>query len=127
MDKIYEWIKKTFSNIKSIIFSVVLLILLLWAIITNIRLVTTQKHLRRAEQRLDDIRKELSNAQDRERELTETVGSIKDITERTDKILDQSGTTIQGIREKIQILENYFNSVGMYLSANDNDCSDSEE
>lgn len=121
MNKIYEYVKKAFSNIKSIILSLVLLVLLLWAIISSARLSASQKHIRRLEQRLDDIRTELSNAQNRERELEETVGNIRGISERTDTLLDQSGTTIQGIREKIQVLENYFNSVNQCLSTDNHD------
>lgn len=119
----YEWLKKTFSNLNNVIFSGMLLILLLWGTITNIRLYTTKKHLRRTEQRLDDIRTELESAQNRESELTATVGNIRDITERADKILNESGNTIQSIREKIQVLENYFNSVSVYLctSSDNND------
>jgi len=122
--------EKVFNNIKSIIFGGVLLVLLLWAGISNVRLVTTQRNLRRTEQRLNDIRAELSNAQNREQELTATVGNIREITTRTDQILSQSGDTIQGIREKIQILENYVYSVNKYLSASNNNndhSSDSEK
>lgn len=116
----YEWLKKVFSNLTNVIFCGVFLVLLLWAVITNVRLYSTQKCLRLTEQRLDDIRTELSNAQDRERELTETVGNIRGITERTDEILGKSTDTVQSIREKIQVLENYFNSVDKYLCSDDN-------
>jgi len=121
--------EKVFNNIKSIIFGGVLLVLLLWAGISNVRLVATQRNLRRTEQRLNDIRAELSNAQNREQELTATVGNIREITTRTDQILSQSGDTIQGIREKIQILENYVYSVDKYLSTsnNNNDHSSNSE
>lgn len=115
----YEWLKKTFSNINNVIFCVVLLVLLLWSVITNVRLYSTQRNLRRTEQRFNDLRTELESAQDRERELTETVDNIRGITGRTDQILSQSTGTIQGIREKIQILENYFDSINQYFGAND--------
>ena len=117
----YEWIKKIFSNIRNIIFSVVLLVLLLWAVITNVRLYSTQKSLRRTESELGLIRTELSNAQNRECELTETVGNIREITERTDALLDQSGDTIQSIRKEVQVLENYFRNVDMYIHSNSDD------
>lgn len=122
--------EKVFNNLSTIIFSGVLLILLLWAIISNIRLYSTTKHLQRTESELGLIRTELSNAENRERELTETVGNIRDITEKTDTLLDQSGTTIQNIREEIQVLEDYFRSVNQYLCTDDNNnnnISDSEE
>lgn len=126
----YEWFQKTFSNINNVIFSGILLILLLWGIISNVKLAITTKHLQRTESELGLIRNELSNAENRERELTETVGNIRDITERTDTLLDQSGTTIQNIREEIQVLEDYFRSVNQYLCTDDNNnnnISDSEE
>lgn len=126
----YEFLKKVFSNIKSIILSLVLLVLLLWAGTSSIKLVITTKHLQRVERELGLIRTELSNAQNRESELTTTVGNIRDITERTDTLLDQSGTTIQNIREEIQVLEDYFRSVNQYLCTDDNNnnnISDSEE
>jgi len=121
----YEWLKKTFSNITNVIFCGVLLVLLLWAVITNIRLYSTQKCLRRTESELGLIRTELSNAQDRERELTETVGNIRGITERTDEILGKSTDTVQSIREKIQVLEEYVYSVDKYLSASNNNNNNS--
>lgn len=126
----YEFLKKVFSNIKSIILSLVLLVLLLWAGTSSIKLVITTKHLQRVERELGLIRTELSNAQNRESELTTTVRNIREITERTDTLLDQSGNTIQSVREKIQVLEEYVYSVDKYLSAsnnNNNNISDSEE
>lgn len=113
--------EKTFSNLNNVIFSVVLLVLLLWAVITNIRLYSTQKRLRRSESELGLIRTELSNAQNRESELTETVRNIREITERTDTLLDQSGDTIQSIRKEVQVLESYFNSINQYFSTSNND------
>lgn len=113
----YEWIKKTFSNIRNIIFSGILLILLLWAVITNIRLYATQKRLRRLEQRLESVRVELESAQDREREIAE-------VTERTGDLLAQAGTSVKDIREKISILEEYFHRVDLYFSSDNNDTTD---
>lgn len=121
----YEWLKKTFSNLSNVIFSGILLVLLLWAVITNIRLYSTQKRLRRSESELGLIRTELSNAQNRESELTETVRNIREITERTDTLLDQSGDTIQSIRKEVQVLENYFNSINQYFSTSNNDNNNS--
>lgn len=119
MEKLYEKIVITIIS--------VLLILLLFS---NIRLCSTQRNLRRTESELGLIRAELSNAQNRESELTATVGNIRDITERADKILNESGNTIQSIREKISLLEEYFSRINLYLSTNcnnDNNNSDSEE
>ena len=115
------------KDVGSSIISVVLLLLLLWAVISNIRLYSTQKHLRRTESELGQLRTELSNAQSRESELAETVGNIRSITERTDTLLDQSGTTIQNIRKEVQILEDYFYSINQYLCTDNNDTTDCGE
>lgn len=126
----YEFIKKIFSNINNVIFCGVLLILLLWATISSTRLVIATKHLRRTESELGQLRAELSNAQDRESELKGQLENIRGITERTDTLLDQSGTTIQSIREKISVLEEFFNSINQYMCTNDNsydNSTDSEE
>lgn len=115
--------EKVFNNIIIAILCVLLLF-------STIGFYTSQKRVRRLEQRLNDLRTELSDAQDRERELTETVDNIRGITTRTDQILSQSTGTIQNIREKISILENYFNSIDKYLCSDDsyNDSNpDSEE
>jgi hypothetical protein len=116
----YEWLKKTFSNITNVIFCGVLLVLLLWAVITNIRLYSTQKCLRRTESELGLIRTELSNAQDREREIAEA-------TERTSDLLAQAGTSVKDIREKIGILEEYFYRVDLYFSSNGHDTVNNSE
>jgi type II secretory pathway pseudopilin PulG len=115
--------EKVFNNIIIAILCVLLLF-------STIGFYTSQKRVRRLEQRLNDLRTELSDAQDRERELTETVDNIRGITTRTDQILSQSTGTIQSIREKISILEEYFDSIHQYFSTsnNDNDSNpDSEE
>ena len=122
--------EKTFNNITNVVFCGLLLVLLLWGTVSNIRLVSTQKHLRRTESELGQLRTELESAQNRESELKGAVGNIRIITERTDSLLDQSTDTIQGIRKEVQILEDYFNSINQYLCSNDNnndDSTDSEE
>lgn len=111
--------EKVFNNIKSIIFSVVLLILLLWGIITSAQLIIARRTIQRVERQLESTRTELESAQNRERELTETVGNIRSITERTDEILGESTDAIKDIREKIQILENYVYSIDKYLNTID--------
>ena len=90
--------EKVFNNIKSIILSLVLLVLLLWAIISNVRLYSTTKRLRQSEQRLESVRVELESTQNREREIAE-------VTERTSDLLAQAGTSVTEIRKKINILE----------------------
>ena len=106
MEKLYEKI--------SVIIISVLFILLLFS---NIRLYSTQRHLRRTESELGLIRTELSNAQDREREIAE-------VTERTGNLLAQAGTSVKDIREKISILEEYFHRVDLYFSSDSHDTTD---
>lgn len=121
----YEWIKKTFSNITNVIFCGLFLILLLWGTISSIKLVIATKHLRRVESEFGQLRTELESVENRERELTETVGNIRNITERTDEILGKSTDTIQGIREKISVLEEFFNNINQYMCSDNNNNNNS--
>lgn len=64
--------------------------------------------LDRARSELEYYRTELSNAQNRERQLANTIDECWQSSIRTGEILSESVNTISGIREQIrQIKENY--------------------
>lgn len=79
-----------------------------------------QSRLGQARQQLEYYRAELSAAENREQQLTDTVDKCWESTERTNQILSQSANTIQDIRRQLQeVRENYENMESLLLDSYD--------
>jgi hypothetical protein len=81
-----------------------------------------QAQYRRVESELGQIRTDLEQSRNRERELEDCIGDIRTITteamgyvQRESDLLLQGGTTIREIRAQVEDLEKYCDSLNHYI------------
>ena len=83
---------------------------------------TYKTRYRRAESELGQLRNDLEQSNNRERELEEQIGEIRNLTGeaveyvyREQELLLQGGTTIREIRAQVEDLERYCDSLELYI------------
>lgn len=110
--------------------NIIVFILLVLLVCTVTGLGIQSYRLEIARRQLEYYRVELSSAQNREQQLTDTIDKCCESTERSNQILSQSANTIQDIRRQLQeIRENYQNMESLLLDSYDsmhnrnNNCS----
>lgn len=74
----------------------------------SVRYANTERELGAVRAELERVRAELANATDQQRELESAITECETIANDTTKLLDQSFTSIQGLREQIHAIRTQF-------------------
>lgn len=99
------------EKIYRVLFFVFLFFALLFAgasVYLSVRYANTERELGTVRAELERVRAELANATDQQRELESTITECETIANDTTKLLDQSITSIQGLREQIHAIRAQF-------------------
>lgn len=121
------------EKIYRVLFFVLLGFSLLFAgasVFVSVRCTNTERELGAVRAELERVRTELSNATEQQRELESTITECETIANDTTQLLDQSITTVQGLREQIHAIRTQFekmeNCLRNYRSSNSTrDCDTS--
>lgn len=116
------------EKIYRILFFVFLFFALLFtgaSIYLSIRCANAERELGTARAELERVRAELANATDQQRELESTISQCETIATDTTQLLDQSISTVQGLREQIRAIRTQFEKMETclrnYRSGNNTD------
>lgn len=99
------------EKIYRVLFFVVLVFSLLFAgasVYISVRNANTERELGAVRAELERVRAELANATDQQREFENAITECETIANDTTKLLDQSITSIQGLREQIHAIRTQF-------------------
>ena len=99
------------EKIYRILFFVVLGFSLLFAgasVYLSVRNANTERELGAVRAELERVRTELANATEQQRELESAITECETIANDTTQLLDQSITTVQGLREQIHAIRTQF-------------------
>lgn len=129
MNEHWFW-KKGLSNG---LVAILLCFLLLSTIFSTVAGSYYQTQYRRVESELGQIRTDLEQSRNRERELEDCIGDIRTITteamgyvQRESDLLLQGGTTIKEIRAQVEDLERYCDNLNHYIAGIRNYLMDKE-
>lgn len=99
------------EKIYRVLFFVTLVFALLFAgasVYLSIRNTNTERELGAVRAELERVRAELANATDQQREFENAITECETIANDTTQLLDQSITSIQGLREQIHAIRTQF-------------------
>lgn len=99
------------EKIYRVLFFVFLFFALLFAgasVYLSVRYANTERELGAVRAELERVRAELANATDQQRELESAITECETIANDTTQLLDQSITTVQGLREQIHAIRTQF-------------------
>lgn len=99
------------EKIWRVLFFVFLFFALLFAgasVFVSVRCTNTERELGKCRTELERVRAELANATDQQRELESAITECETIANDTTQLLDQSITSIQGLREQIHAIRIQF-------------------
>ena len=124
------------EKIYRILFFVVFGFALLFAgatVATSVRCINAERELGAVRAELERVRTELANATDQQREFENAITECETIANDTTKLLDQSITTVQGLREQIRAIRTQFEKMETCLrnyrssnGSNNNSTGDSD-
>lgn len=100
----YEKLKKT-------IIGIVFLLCAVFGLVGWVRYGISQRHLEQSRLELRQIRTELADASDRQRDIEASV-------ERTGRVLSESITTVQDLREALKVIREEFENMQNILRGN---------
>ncbi len=122
------WKKNSFPNVLVVI---VLGIVLAWGAVGYGQSLYYKTKYRSAESELGQVREQLERADNYKRELEEELGTIRAVTDeaveyvsRERELLITTGTTIQEIRNGVEDLERYCDSLECYIFGIRNNVTD---
>lgn len=99
------------EKIYRVLFFVFLFFALLFAgasVFVSVRCTNTERELGKCRAELERVRAELANATDQQRELESAITECETIANDTTQLLDQSITSVQGLREQIHAIRIQF-------------------
>ena len=99
------------EKIYRVLFFIFLFFALLFAgasVFVSVRNANTERELGKCRTELERVRTELANATEQQRELESAITECETIANDTTKLLDQSITTVQGLREQIHAIRTQF-------------------
>ena len=118
MNEHWFWKKDLINGLVAIL----LCFLLLSTVFSTVAGSYYQTQYRRVESELGQIRTDLEQSRNRERELEDCIGDIRTITteamgyvQRESDLLLQGGTTIREIRAQVEDLERYCDNLNNYI------------
>lgn len=99
------------EKIYRVLFFIFLFFALLFAgasVFVSVRCTNTERELGKCRTELERVRTELANATEQQRELESAITECETIANDTTQLLDQSITTVQGLREQIHAIRIQF-------------------
>ena len=118
----YEFLEK--KSVPNVVVIFIFSALLLWGTIASIKSLYYKRAFSKSESRYTELAEQLDRTTERERELENICDRVGVVTDEAVKTIDRAGellqdsiSTVGGVQQKIQILEEYVHNLEFYIIA----------